>query len=345
MIQYKHSNIFDSGAEALVNTVNLVGIMGKGVALQFKELFPLNFRLYQKACKNNELKIGKMFVTMTGRLTGPKYIINFPTKTDWRSFTKLDFINHGLDDLVKVIKELDIKSIAVPPLGCGNGGLDWKVVKPLIESKLRPLADSVFIEVYEPGYHSYTKTKVREEIPELTKARALVLALADRYNVLGFDISHLEIQKLTFFLQEFGQSDLKLKFEKGHYGPYALNLKHLLAHLEGSYFIGQIRFQDMKPADSLKLVKEHMPKVHSFLETTLTEDEQIRLKQVSDLIEGFESPFGMELLATVLWAKKATASNDLKVVTDYIYDWSERKRDFMKAEQIEIALKRLIHFF
>jgi O-acetyl-ADP-ribose deacetylase (regulator of RNase III) len=221
MISFNNTNLLQSNAEALVNTVNTVGIMGKGVALQFKEHFPLNYKLYKKACEGGHVQLGKMFVTETGQLTGPGYIVNFPTKSDWRSYSKLSYISEGLDDLLKVIQERGIKSIAVPPLGCGNGGLDWKDVKPLIESKLSKLAHEVNIEIYEPGHHSYTKTTMGKEVPKLTKARALTVALAERYHVLGFDISHLEIQKLAYFLQELGQSDLNLRFEKGHYGPYA----------------------------------------------------------------------------------------------------------------------------
>ncbi|MBS1556510.1 MAG: macro domain-containing protein [Bacteroidetes bacterium] len=345
MISFHNTNLLKSDAEALVNTVNTVGIMGKGVALQFKEHFPLNFKLYQKACEAGALKLGKVFVTETGQLTGPRYIVNFPTKADWRSFSKLNTIADGLDDLVRVIREKNIQSIAVPPLGCGNGGLDWQEVKPLIVSKLSPLSNSVKIEVYEPGHHSYTKT-TSNGIAKLTKARALTVALADRYNVLGFDISHLEIQKLAYFLQELGQTDLKLNYEKGHYGPYATNLKHLLAHLEGSYFKGQIRFQDMKPTDSLQLVKEHLPEVNKVIDTELTVEEKNRMERLSQLIEGFESPFGLELLATIHWAKKELGEKTtLSAVESYIHNWSVRKKESMNTSQIEVGLQRVNQFF
>ena len=120
--------------------------MGKGVALQFREHFPLNYQLYKKACDAGGVKLGRMFVTETGQLTGPKYIINFPTKSSWRSFSKLEYISTGLDDLVKVITDLKIKSIAIPPLGCSNGGLDWQDVRPLIVSKLAHLSAHVKTE-------------------------------------------------------------------------------------------------------------------------------------------------------------------------------------------------------
>lgn len=344
MITFRNTNLLQSNAEALVNTVNTVGIMGKGVALQFKEHFPLNYKLYKKACEAGEVKLGKMFVTETGQLTSTKYIINFPTKADWRSYSKLSQIAEGLDDLVRVVQEKQIKSIAVPPLGCGNGGLDWKDVKPLIVSKLSSLPDAVHVEVFEPGHHSYTRTT--KGTRKLTKARALAVALAERYTVLGFDISHLEIQKLAYFLQELGQTDLKLNYHKGYYGPYATNLKHLLAHLEGSYFKGQIRFQDMKPTDSLQLVKERLGEVNKVIDDELTVEEKQRLEQLSKLIEGFESPFGLELLATVHWAKKELGvSASLSSVEGYVHNWSARKNELMTRNQIETGLNRVNQFF
>lgn len=341
MITFKQTDIFRSEAEALVNTVNLVGVMGKGIALQFKERFPINFKLYQKACKAGTLKIGEVMVTDTGLLTNPRYIVNFPTKADWKEKSKLRYIEEGLDSLIKITKEKRIKSIALPPLGCGNGGLDWHDVKLLMIDKLSVLSNELDIEIYEPGHHSYTRTTNVKD-PKLTKARALVLALAEKYNVLGFDISHLEIQKLVYFLQEFGQSDFKLKFSKGHYGPYAINLKHLLAHLEGYYFKGQIRFQDMKPTDSLELVYSKMPEVHTLLDTTLNEDEKNRLARLTDFIEGFESPFGMELLASVHWAFKELGQEcSSQDIHTYIKTWSARKGNAMTEAYVSIALRRI----
>lgn len=344
MLQFLKGNLLDSNAEALVNTVNTVGVMGKGVALQFKNNFPENFKLYQKACKTNEVKTGKMFITETGYLTNPKYIINFPTKKDWRGNSKIEFIAEGLDDLVKVIVEKNITSIILPPLGCGNGGLDWNDVKPLVEEKLMPLQSKVTIEIIEPGHHSYART-TKAEAPPLTKPRAIVLALADAYRVLGFDISHLELQKLAYFMQEMGQSDLKLNYTKGAYGPYATNLKHLLVYLEGFYIKGQIRFQDMKPADPLQLSEDKITEVRNYLNVSLSYEENERLKNVETLINGFESPYGLELLATVLWAKNNTGSSELNPVVEYIHNWSDRKRQLMQPLQIEIALQRVNSFF
>jgi hypothetical protein len=179
----------------------------------------------------------------------------------------------------------------------------------------------------------------------LNKSQALILALADKYHVLGFDISHLELQKLAYFLQEFGQNDLKLNFTKGAYGPYALNLKHLLAHLEGHYFKGQIRFQDLKPTDALQLVNERMADVQRIINNDLDKEEKRRLEKVITFIEGYESPFGLELLATVHWAKKELGNDNIQVLKAFIGKWSLRKQQLITEEQIKIALSRINTFF
>ena len=142
-------NLLDAKAEALVNTVNTVGVMGKGIALMFKEAFPENFSSYEDACKRKEIFVGRMFVIERQNLIGPKWIINFPTKRHWRHPSKIEWITAGLDDLKRVIVENGIRSVALPPLGCGNGGLDWQDVRPKIEEALGSL-DGVVVAVYEP---------------------------------------------------------------------------------------------------------------------------------------------------------------------------------------------------
>lgn len=125
MIILKQGNLLEDEAEALVNTVNCVGVMGKGIALQFKLAFPEVFSEYEKACRREEVQPGKMHVVSTKLLFNPKYVINFPTKRHWKNKSRMEDIEAGLVDLIKVVKELEIKSIAIPPLGCGNGGLNW----------------------------------------------------------------------------------------------------------------------------------------------------------------------------------------------------------------------------
>ena len=149
-IEYRQGDLLSADAEALVNTVNTVGVMGKGVALQFRKAFPENYRAYVRACKRGDLEPGRMFVFETGQLTGPRLVINFPTKRHWRGKARMEYIDTGLVDLVSVLRRYDVHSIAIPPLGCGNGGLQWAEVRPRIEAALKPLA-GVRVAIYGPG--------------------------------------------------------------------------------------------------------------------------------------------------------------------------------------------------
>ncbi len=149
MIEYKQGNLLEENTEAIVNTVNCVGVMGKGIALQFKQAFPENFRQYKKACDSKEVRPGKMFISDTGKLF-PRYIINFPTKRHWRGKSKIEDIETGLKSLVDSVRRFNIKSIAIPPLGCGNGGLNWGQVKPMIANAFIKLPD-VTVIIFEPG--------------------------------------------------------------------------------------------------------------------------------------------------------------------------------------------------
>lgn len=149
MIKYLTGNLFESDAQAWVNAVNTLGVMGKGIALQFKKTFPVNFKIYADACKKGEVKTGEMLVVKDfNQTTGEKIIVNFPTKQDWRKPSEYSFIEAGLDDLLLIINKYQITSIAIPALGAGNGGLEWAKVKALIEQKLSHL--DVEITVYEP---------------------------------------------------------------------------------------------------------------------------------------------------------------------------------------------------
>lgn len=154
MIKFTTGNMFDAEVEALVNTVNCVGVMGKGVALECKKRFPEIFPPYRHVCKNNNLKVGQMLPFRLKTNTFPYYIINFPTKKHWKNNSKIEYIESGLDSFMNLLIRWDIKSVAVPPLGCGNGGLEWNKVKQLIQSKhdawcnLHQLKTNIV--VYEP---------------------------------------------------------------------------------------------------------------------------------------------------------------------------------------------------
>jgi O-acetyl-ADP-ribose deacetylase (regulator of RNase III) len=335
-------NILESNAEALVNTVNTVGVMGKGIALQFREQFPINYELYAAACRRGEVQTGKMFITATNSMLNPKWIINFPTKKHWIHKSSYAFIEAGLDDLVVQIKKLNIQSIAIPPLGAGQGGLDWAKVKQIIEQKLGAL--DIEIIIFEPVASWSSKTG--QPKTHLTKARALVLALINQYRQLGFDVSLLEIQKLAYFLQRMGQTDLKLNYQEYLYGPYAHNLQHLLHELEKGYIITDKSILDSRPLDVVFFNSAIADDVSNFVATECSEMEKVRLQKLVQLMAGFESPFGLELLSTVDWIVNREGNSELSALQmkEKVKDWSKRKDENFNLGHLTSALVRLNQF-
>ena len=196
MIIYKKGNILESEAEALVNTVNTQGVMGKGIALQFKNAFPSNYKVYQDICRNGNFQIGDLLIVEeNGLISGKKTIINFPTKTSWRKPSEYSYIEKGLEKLVQVIEDKKFNSIAIPPLGSGNGGLNWEIVKKMIEDKMSHLPIDVFI--YEPN--SQITEKLKEERVQLTDARAMLLFMLYKLVANGEFVSEFSSEKICYF--------------------------------------------------------------------------------------------------------------------------------------------------
>lgn len=303
MITFSSGNLLDADVEAVVNTVNTVGVMGKGIALMFKEAFPDNYTAYQAACKRGEVTVGRMFITERRSLVaGPKWIINFPTKDHWRNPSKLTWIIEGLDDLKGAIQRHNIGSIAIPPLGSGNGGLDWNEVRPRIVAALGDM--DVRVVVYEPT-STYQNVAKREGVEKLTPARALVAELVRQYMVLGIECTLLEVQKLVYFLQKNikatgGDNPFKLEFNANKFGPYATNLTHLLNQLDGSYLHCDKRLADAGPMDVIRFEYAKRDWVSTYLATE-AKAYGAALEATLRQIDGFESPLGMELMATVDW--------------------------------------------
>ena len=334
MISYTSGDILNADVEALVNTVNCVGVMGRGIALQFKNMFPENFEAYSAACAHDAVQPGKMFVFETGQLTNPRYIINFPTKRHWKGKSRLEDIDSGLVALRYEIAQRGIRSIAVPPLGSGLGGLDWQVVKPRIVSALSPLQD-VNVLVYEPkGAPEVIAMVRRQEVPKMTPGRAALIVLMQRYigGLMDPFVSLLEVHKLLYFLQEAGEG-LRLRYRKAHYGPYAENLTHLLRTVEGHFISGYADGGDA-PDKLLEIV----PGAIADAEAKLAEasDTRERFDTVADLVDGFETPFGLELLATVHWVTRYEEARTVDDVIAATYSWSDRKRRFSR-EQLALA--------
>lgn len=337
MIEIQQGNLLKANAEAIVNTVNCVGVMGKGIALQFKQAYPDNFRQYAKACRVSEVRPGQMFVVSTGNLFNPRYIINFPTKRHWKGKSKIEDIQTGLKALIQEVKQLGITSIAVPPLGCGNGGLSWKTVKPLIESAFLELPN-VQVLLFEPqGTPEADAMLVATEKPKMTRARALFVRLLELYGIPGYRLTMLEIQKLAYFLQIAGEP-LRLEYIKEKYGPYANNLNHVLQKLEGHYIRG---YGDRSREAQIYVLPDGEIAARRFLENS--DDAIERLERVSNLINGFETPYGMELLATVHWVVRENweAGEDSERAIKLVREWNIRKSELFKPQHIRKAWQRL----
>lgn len=335
MIAVTTGNILDADAEALVNTVNCVGIMGRGIALQFKNAFPENFKAYEAACARKDVQPGKMHVFETGQLTGPRFIINFPTKRHWKGKSRMQDIDSGLAALAIEIRNRDIRSIAVPPLGCGLGGLNWSDVRPRIEAALGVIP-GLHVTIFEPdGASAPTKSRTT---PAMTKGRAALVVLMNRYLAGLMDpfVTLIEVQKLLYFMQEAGAS-LRLRYAKHHYGPYADNLRHVLRDVEGHLVSGYRDGGDM-PDKQLELVPGAVEDAEAFLANDLPTQRQF--DRVAALVNGFETPFGLELLATVHWVATHEGAVDAPAAVARVHAWNVRKTRFSER-QIGIAFEAL----
>lgn len=340
MIREGHGDLLSADVDALVNTVNTVGVMGKGIALQFKKRFPGNFKAYAAACKAGDVETGRMFIFDAGQLVRPRWIINFPTKRHWKSNSRIEDIDAGLDDLARAIADLGIRSIAVPPLGCGLGGLRWTDVKPLIEAKLAALDAEVVVFAPEgpPVAAAIANASPR---PAMSMGKAALVRLVDRYAqsaVVGAGL--IEIQKLMYFLQIAGQP-LRLDYAKGLYGPYADNLRHVLIKVEGHFLTG---FGDgAGPVHAAEPIEVLPGAVEEADEVVAAHPELAeRLDRVLRLSEGFESAYGMELLATVHWAATAEGCADRACVVETVHGWNQRKERLFTPHHINTALDHLV---
>jgi O-acetyl-ADP-ribose deacetylase (regulator of RNase III) len=339
MIEYVKGNILHEQSDAIVNTVNTVGVMGKGLALQFKKAFPHNYTVYKMACDDKSLVTGAVLPVAMESLNPPYYIINFPTKAHWKGKSKIEFIEKGLDSLISEAKKLNLKSVSIPALGSGLGGLNWNEVEVLIKDKLS-LVPEIEWRVFPPQSSPDAKLMPNKTAkPPMTAGRAAVVSLIDRYinKGLAYDLSLLEVQKLVYFLTASGeQLNNKVKFSKHHYGPYADVLRHVLNKMEGHFISGYADGQN-KPDVSIHLLPKASQDAEDFLRTH--QDTLNRFKEVSELVKGFESPYGMELLSTVHWVATQDIpeqKSNVEAIVERVHKWSRRKAS-MKPHQIKMA--------
>lgn len=342
MITEGRGNLLTADADALVNTVNTVGVMGKGIALQFRRAYPEMFAAYARAAKAGELRLGRMHVWSTESLDGPRFIINFPTKGHWRSRSRLEDIDAGLADLVRVVRELDIRSIAIPPLGCGNGGLPWPEVQARIRAAFVAVPN-LDLRLYAPsGAPSAADMPTGRALPSMSPGRAALVHLVGNYSRAAIETSQIEIQKLMYFLQVAGEP-LRLAYGKGRYGPYADNLRHVLSEVEGQYLVG---FGDGSgsalSAEPIRL----LPGAEEAAEQALADSPRTRERaaRVLRLARGFESMYGMELLGSVHWVatqEDPAAAIDGERATQLLHAWTVRKATTFTQPHVDIALAAL----
>ena len=335
--------MLEADTEALVNTVNTVGVMGKGIAIQFKERFPMNFKIYANACKKGDMQVGKMLVVKENTLDGEKLIINFPTKKEWFRMSQYSYIEDGLKDLVNVIEEYNIKSIAIPPLGCGNGGLKWEKVKPLMDKYLSKL-NNVIIQIYEPN--EAVKELLQKEVLKkevvLTVPRAMLLYALFKYEKLGEVATIFSANKLAYFLQKSGEP-MRLQFVPYKYGPYAQAIEKVLYALNGKYLTGmeQLKARAFEP---LQLNYSTLDEVEKFVNTNLSEDQKQRLDRVFIIIDGFETTLSMEILSSAHYLISENPMMTEDELFEKIQDWNEREKNLVTKEYINIAMEHLRNY-
>ncbi len=339
-MQFIKGNLLNAETEAIVNTVNTVGVMGKGIALQFKERYPQNYKAYKAACKNGLVKTGKMFVFTELDLQGQKIIVNFPTKEEWYKNSQYKWIEEGLEDLVDVINDLKIKSISIPPLGCGNGGLQWEKVKDLMIHYLGNLPE-VEVLVYEPNAqikNILQKENSKKEV-KLTPARAMLLYALFKFEKYGEYSTVFTANKLAYFLQESGEN-LKLKFEPYTYGPYAQAVEKVLYALNGKYLKG-LEQMNAKPFEPLELNYSRFKEVEDYVTSNLSEEQRNRLESLFEAIEGFESTLSLEILSSVHYITSKYPQIEKAEIVDKIKEWNKRKSDLMTEKYVSIAYEHL----
>lgn len=347
MIKYITGNIFDSEVSALVNTVNTQGVMGKGIALQFKERYPNNYRLYRDACKRRDVEVGTMFITKEREMSGElRTIINFPTKKHWRFPSKYEYIKDGLKNLRSQIIELNIKSIAIPPLGSSNGGLNWEIVKPMIIDALKDL--DCEIEIYEPSM--VIQERMKKERVKLTPARAMLLLVMADMTTEQENPSEFAAEKIAYFLQKFGAQDqFHLKFSKAYYGPYSGKVRYVLHYLNGSYIMGMDAMSN-RPFDEITMTDDAATIANNYL----LQKENLKYLEIAqktmEFLRGYYSNYLLELLATTSYlmdcdprmTKSLSEDDQQKIISKDLMQWSNRKDKLFNSDKaIRLALKHI----
>lgn len=327
----------------LVNTVNTVGVMGKGIALQFKDEFPHNYAVYVEECRKGEMYPGKL---LTVKDYSPRYgyktIVNFPTKVHWRNPSEYEYIEKGLVALREFIITNNVESISIPPLGCGNGGLDWARVKPMILDALSGLRAA--IHIYEPNADVARLLKALAQPigdVKLNTSSAMMLYALFFYETLGEPSNLFAANKLVYFLQRLGEPAFdKYKFKAASFGPYSQEVGRALHQLNGKYLTG-LEQMSLRAFDPLTLQYNTWEEVKQYVDNILPQESRERLNQLITLVSGFQSTLSLEVLATVDYVRKENPGISLEDTIKKVWKWSNRKKALFKERYIQIAYDHL----
>ena len=283
MISYTTGNILESGADCLVNTVNCEGYMGKGIAYQFKLKYPRNYEYYVKECRAKRMYPGRVLAFCEDG----KMILNFPTKDKWREKSSEEYIENGMSSLVKQIVDLNIKSIAIPPLGCGNGGLDWNRVKEIIERHIQTIKNKYEIIIYQPTSEHYTSTS--KEAPRMSSSALLLIDIKRALDKPG----KLRLQKAAFAMNYYWGNQYFV-FKKGEYGPYSHAIDIIVKR------IGEYK-QHYHITDTNELYSSIYQTICSKKTNKILEESQEAIKKATEFVNTIKSDHALEGIATALY--------------------------------------------
>lgn len=315
MISFTTGNMFECNADCLVNTVNCEGFMGKGVAYQFKMRFPENNKAYIKACNSGELTVGKIHYFCEDGIT----VINFPTKDKWREKSKMEYVQNGMDSFIKLLPKLNVHRIAIPPLGCGNGGLSWHEVKTVIQEKIEPLKYNYDFIIFEP---STSYKAIPKQAPQVNVSGLVLLDI--RLNLTRFNA--IRLQKAGYFTNLFLGEEY-FKFDKWKYGPYSHAIDIIARSIK--------EYQNYYSIDNSKDTYYHIYQV------ICSEKVSIKLNKLHDAvlkateyINGIETDKKLEGVSTILYlTRTGTPKNQNELVSSFI-SWSEDKANRFSREYI-----------
>jgi O-acetyl-ADP-ribose deacetylase (regulator of RNase III) len=321
MLNFVTGDLFKADVDCLVNTVNCEGYMGKGIAYQFKVQYPENNLSYVKACKSGNLTPGKLHVF---RERG-KTIVNFPTKDKWRAKSRIEYIHSGLDELVKVLPSLEVSSLAIPPLGSGNGGLNWSEVRAIVHDKLEPLSNHYDFLVYEPSKHYEIKPV---EAPPLSASSLVLMNI--KLKLKKFD--KLRLQKAAFMTNYFAGQEY-FHFEKYKLGPYDNAIDIISKNIKQYQMYYHINTAEAYSLAYRQLISDSLNEKMQTLWPAIA--------RATDFVNNIKSDDMLECVTTVLYIIKEAEDLSKSDIIRRFIEWNERKASHFSENDVLRAMELL----